>query len=972
MKRKIISLLLALCLIVGMIPLTASAGSGDIAQVEGGDTYATLEAAINAVPNGGTVTLLNDFVLYNTIRIQKKTFTLDMNGKTMNLGATTTDGGTLIFSTDSNVTINGNGSVGMDQSYFADDCASSGRMFETESNAVLTIENGTYYGGLNCILTDNDSQVYINGGHYSVMVGYDGRMWVLNRQDKTNSRFFVKGGSFTDYNPYNSETENPIENFCAEGYVTSSEVVDEHTLYTVIPAVAKVESMGKYYSSLKDAIESANVGDTITLLCDYMVPDSDENEYNLPDNCILDLGEKTLTVPFMKAIFQGKNATIQNGTVTSTADYPLFLGNSSKETNLTVKNVKVEGGINVYAAKVTLIDVIAEVGEKNYHAVWGDEGSDITIQSGTFSANPSKASSWAVCVFGGKDAGGTEDGLDDHGNITILGGNIKGKVGVVNWEKEAGQCMSISGGYFTSDPSDYVAEGYYAGESDQAGYTYQVVAGIAEHPAEVVATDPDVKIDDGSVEDKENVSAALSGVKADLVPAANTQAENNTVTETAAKNALVEANVIQDSYDKSVTVVIQPYLKITAQRYQKTNDETAEMVLDITPMYRTVATTADLDNSSDKIIIKDEADDEPGESVNAVIMEKDLKLNVTRPIDISIPLPNGFANSDVTTLYIKHVKGNGATYFYTGSVSNENTGDGSSSATQILTFSNPNGFSEFTISSTNGAVAKVNNIGYATFQEALNAVEDGGTIEILQSGTYTISGNKSFKVKENGVQYTLNAKAGYTLTMSEDGTYFVKPSIPGGHTPSEPGESNLPFTDVKESAWYYDAVKYVHEHHIMIGTSGTTFEPNTLLTRAQAVQILYNLEGQPTVTGNTTFTDVSGHWALDPISWAQKTGIVKGYEDNSFRPNRVVTREEFAEILYNYASYKGYDLTTQGDLSKFPDSGKIQDWAEAAMEWTNGSKLINGHDDGTVDPQGNTTRAQTASILMRFDLNLVQ
>ena len=178
--------------------------------------------------------------------------------------------------------------------------------------------------------------------------------------------------------------------------------------------------------------------------------------------------------------------------------------------------------------------------------------------------------------------------------------------------------------------------------------------------------------------------------------------------------------------------------------------------------------------------------------------------------------------------------------------------------------------------------------------------------------------------------------------------------------------------DVLVKAWYHDAVDYVVEHGIMTGTSATTFEPNTTLSRAMVAQILYNLEGQPTVTGESTFTDSNTHWAAKAIAWAQKTGVVSGYGNNTFRPNQAVTREELAQMLYNYAEYKQYDLTASGDLIAFPDGSKVSDWAQTAMSWANGNQLINGHDDGTLEPGGTTTRAQAASILMRFDQNVVE
>ena len=182
----------------------------------------------------------------------------------------------------------------------------------------------------------------------------------------------------------------------------------------------------------------------------------------------------------------------------------------------------------------------------------------------------------------------------------------------------------------------------------------------------------------------------------------------------------------------------------------------------------------------------------------------------------------------------------------------------------------------------------------------------------------------------------------------------------------------LPFTDLGENQWYESAVRYAFTHDIMEGMSETKFSPNTSLTRAEAVQVLYNLEGRPAVSGNAAFPDLVEKWYKPAIAWAEQTGVVDGYEDGTFRPENAVTRQEFAQMLYNYAKYKGYDLNAKGDLTAFPDGDSVQPWAETAMTWANGNALINGHDDGTLEPGGTTTRAQAASILMRFDQNVVE
>ena len=186
----------------------------------------------------------------------------------------------------------------------------------------------------------------------------------------------------------------------------------------------------------------------------------------------------------------------------------------------------------------------------------------------------------------------------------------------------------------------------------------------------------------------------------------------------------------------------------------------------------------------------------------------------------------------------------------------------------------------------------------------------------------------------------------------------------------------LPFTDVTSGAWYEGAVRYAYLHDIMEGMSATTFQPNGTLSRAMAVQIFYNLEGQPDISDENLgypYEDVNAQaWYGDAVYWARITGVATGYGDGTFQPTDSITRQEFAQMLYNYAKYKGYDLTAEGDLSTFPDANSIADWAEAAMSWANGNELINGHDDGTIDAAGIGTRAQAASILMRFDENVTE
>ena len=177
----------------------------------------------------------------------------------------------------------------------------------------------------------------------------------------------------------------------------------------------------------------------------------------------------------------------------------------------------------------------------------------------------------------------------------------------------------------------------------------------------------------------------------------------------------------------------------------------------------------------------------------------------------------------------------------------------------------------------------------------------------------------------------------------------------------------MPFTDVVLGDWFYGAVKYVYDIELMNGESDTLFAPDSNLTRAMLVTILYRLEGSPAVTSSSSFTDVpDGQWYSDAIAWAEANEIVGGYGNGLFGTNDNITREQFALILFNYAAKKGYDTSTAADLSKYTDADKISLWALDAMKWANIEGLINGRTETTLAPGGTATRAEAATILMRF------
>ena len=176
-----------------------------------------------------------------------------------------------------------------------------------------------------------------------------------------------------------------------------------------------------------------------------------------------------------------------------------------------------------------------------------------------------------------------------------------------------------------------------------------------------------------------------------------------------------------------------------------------------------------------------------------------------------------------------------------------------------------------------------------------------------------------------------------------------------------------PFTDVSEKDWFYNDAMFVYKNGLMLGTSKTLFSPHGTVTRGMMATILWRMEGSLAPKGENSFTDVeAGRWYADAITWAAENGIFAGYSMDKFGPDDPITREQLTAIFYRYADYKGYKLTVTGNLDKFEDADKITDYAKTVMQWAVGNGLIKGKSETLLDPQGTATRAEIAAMLHRF------
>lgn len=204
---------------------------------------------------------------------------------------------------------------------------------------------------------------------------------------------------------------------------------------------------------------------------------------------------------------------------------------------------------------------------------------------------------------------------------------------------------------------------------------------------------------------------------------------------------------------------------------------------------------------------------------------------------------------------------------------------------------------------------------------------------------------------ENQYSFTMN-HTDVTITAS-----FLPLQIPA---------ERVSFSDVSDSAWYKDAVYYVADKGIMSGTGTDTFGPDETLTRAMTAQILYAMEGKPNI-GSINFGDVTYEdWYCDAVAWASAKQIMTGYEEGRFGPDTLVTREQVALILFNYANLHSYDTRASGDLSAFSDRDSISSWAKKAMPWAVGAGILSARDDNLLEPGAPATRAEIAQSLMQF------
>lgn len=1063
MRRKFLSVVLCVCMMLTMAPFAFAAEGEDSETPEsvvakiGDQGYSTLQAAIEAATNTQTITLLSDIDLARTISVSNKTITLNLDGHKLyntadlwDLPAEKDHNWSLISVRGTgNLTITGNGTLQAKEN----DCYA----VDVQDGSTLTIENGTLVGNIHAVYVQ-EGTAYIKGGTYRVQQKYPqtGKEdeFVLNLYDTNRSngtaKMTVTGGTFANFNPANCQAEGANTNFCAEGYSTKQE--DEK--YTVMGPVAAIGEHN--YATLSVAVEAAG-NKTVTLLKDVtedLVIPADKTVTlnlngkkltNVSSNTITNNGTLTITgegtvdnVTHAKAAIYNKGTVTLNGGTydrsnedgvdadnagTNTYYTILNHGKMTVDSSVTVRNKGHHSSLfeNGYYSQNSkdgidnpTLTITSGTYEGGLNTIKNDDDATLTINGGTFTNYTQAAfqNHGTATVTAGSFIANSKYAIDncgcdathDPGKLEISGGTFNGTLyirsaysnvtisdGYFNGSiSKTGGTLTITGGYFTSDPTLYCGtkDGKQLTGIPSNDSTYPFTVGTLTANVDVATADPAVKTPSNidSMPDAEkavvnNAVSAAAGTTATGLDAIGgkvaTDVTNDEVNN--AKTTLGKTEGVTVG-DQPVTLYVQPYLDITVTGAEVSNTTaggstptTTSLSLEITPMIKKVASTAENEGA-----IKTE-----GEGKNAVqIGEAQKVLNVNTPVTIKLALPTGFAQAG-EKLSIKHTKENGSIEYYTGIVSTEGTAPDTKTYVTFTT----NGFSPFVIYAASANVASIGNNVYPSFQAAVDAAQNNDEITLLKgdavSATMTGS-SKTIKVKaSSGVTTPINVTVNGESKTLDNGTAevtftYTRPSssAPTTYAVNVNAATNGAVAADKKTAskgtmvtvtaspskgYVVDAVKVVDKDGKDVAVTGKDGK-YVFTMPGSAVTVTGTFKAETPAPVALPFTDVkSGNWFYDAVKYAYEQGLMTGTSATTFAPNGTMNRAMIVTVLYRLE--KSPAVT---GASKFTDVPAGQ-WYSDAVAWAAANKIVNGYDETTFGPMNAVTREQMAAILFRYE-----
>lgn len=1100
MRRKFLSVVLCVCMMLTMAPFafaagtesttpnpsTGSASSGGsgtpVAQV-GETTYGTLRAAVAAVQNGGTITLLRDATgsgigTYRSadgtaqdkdgnILITSKSFTIDFDGHTYSLN--TPSVGSKGYETQGfhfewkgssdtipNITLK-NGTLDVATQHDAnmkmlimnycnltlDNMVLDGSNLEN----AFPDENPTYnYTTSNCCGTtvikdttiisknaDTDFAFDVDGvkGSYSAAtVTVEGNSTIIGKIEVNDSgnrsanTLTVQGGAFTDVATAVKYAENNATIKVAQDTTSDVVVPADKTITLDLNGHKIVNSSTAQDNTVADNLRKHTITNNGTLTI------MDSVGTGVVDN--VSDGRAAL-------YNTGTITEIKGGKFTSSADKSTNSNSSNGNSWYVVYNAqnatitKISAGdflaIGKFSSLFSNCGTIGEISGGTFtqdgFIAFKNEGTVNKISGGTFSSkDESCIQNWGTIgeICGGAITAGSigiwnfsSDKYSSAGKVTnISGGEIKGTTAAIRLndydatylnptkpsstnrasatisggkingvlQVNANTTLTITGGYFTTDPTAYLAQDKGLVDSDLAGY-YKVGDSTVDVDTEVKAGEPSVDVPANSGLTKADVenAAKSQATQNSLAKAASSLTSDSSIVgnKDAAKNALLTKNIISQDSTENITVVVQPYLNVDVTEVN-TTDKT--MSVNISALYDVIATT-----NPDNIELT-------GASANATTLKTAQPMSVSKPVTIKLPLPSGF---DTTggKLSIKHTKDNSVEY-YTGTVTvdtpaqSPQSAEGTTSTPNTYVTFTTNGFSPFVIYAASANVASIgenaNQKVYPTLQAAIDAVQNGETITLLKDTDENVTVSKAVKFTLAGTNHlkgTISAGSRYNLTQSGD-TYTVTRQSSGSSSGSTPTTyavnvnaatngavaadkktaskgTTVTVTASPSKGYVVDAVKVVDKDGKDVAV--TEKDGKYVFTMpASAVTVTGSFKAETPAPVALPFTDVkSGNWFYDAVKYAYAQGLMTGTSATTFAPNGTMNRAMIVTVLYRLE--KSPAVT---GASKFTDVPAGQ-WYSDAVAWAAANKIVNGYDETTFGPMNAVTREQMAAILFRYE-----
>lgn len=917
----------------GVWTIGPATGEDYVATVDG-TSYKTLQAAINAAGEGDTVTLMRP-VTENVLISGKKAITLDGKGIAITGAEGNQEYGIQVYCSDNvilkDVAVTGAGKSGL---------LVNASSVVVEGNLDLSGNGGNTFWAtaLNVSYGQN-----INGSHPTSLTFAEGATLTgvdTVYSDKDDVARAKEAGTTITIGAVPGLAEvKGLEN--TPNCWTSKEKAE---------AAAVAESDGTYYITLPTALTDTQTGSIITLLKD--IPNS--GRVMLTKSITIDLNGHTISGgdQFATIMLNSRtaNVEIKNGTISDTnaARGAVYVQQgavtlTNVTVNASVRGVGIGPGVKGYYGKATLNAGTTITATESGVGIFGpndgvtpkceliiNEGVSITSQLYGIAGNGSNDDTIITINGGTVTATGGYSAVPDYsagiyhpqqGTLTVNGGTITGKVGI----QMAGGTAVINGGSIVSDDTEVRADPFKAAQQGDGmvldGAALSLVSRLAYGDIDVTVTGGTFTCASGN-QAVRKYGMQKTGQAWEVIPEPTTSV----------------LKISDGTFSTPVEFAhcAENYLPVTkGEAYG-----VAEGPLTLSAEYLPLVVGGE---SGTLTVVKPE-------NVIGLTWEFDRNVIGFNP-ETGVVTASGRGEATITA----KVGDQTATCTVVVTQPVESVTLDQDTASMMV------GGETVTLTATiNPVYANEQTIVWASSNTAIATVTQNGVITAVGGGTAVITATVGGK----------SAECTVTVTV---------PVIPGGGPTTitdqdVPLASVLPFDDVTEGQWFYDAVAYAYENNLMAGITDNLFDPQGNTTRGMIVTILYRLEGEPAVTGTSAFDDVAdGQWYTNAVIWGTDNKVVAGYGDGTYRPTQNITREELAAILYRYASLKGYDVTVaEGAALNFPDADEVSEYARPAVLWCVEKGLINGMDNGTVSARSGATRAQAAAILKGFCENFTE